>query len=181
MVSGNSFDTCGCKDWTSFLTYNACFPYLHSPVLFIFLLPHLSSPSLSATSPLMPTFSYPSSLISIHHPSYPYPHAYYHTHFLIFLLILIPILTTYMHFYQSFHHLSPFKPTFPYSYMPSIPSKPIKLAPLYPSSRPPSHAHIPLSYPQTNGFRPISTHLTPTTVADTHVSYILCPPPLVIP
>ena len=61
--------------------------------------------------------------------------------------ILIPILTTYMHFYPSFHHLSPFKPTFPYSYMPSIPSKPIRLAPLYPPSRPPSHTHIPLSYP----------------------------------
>ena len=65
----------------------------------------------------------------------------------ISLLILIPILTTYMYFYPSFHHLSPFKPTFPYSYMSSIPSKPIRLAPLYPSSRLPSHTHIPLSYP----------------------------------
>ena len=70
MVSGNNFDTCGCKDWTSFLTYNACFPYLHSPVLFIFLLPHLSSPSLSAISPLMPTFPYqPQHLLTFSVPS----------------------------------------------------------------------------------------------------------------
>ena len=32
--------------------------------------------------------------------------------FLFFLPILIPILTTYMHFHSSFHLLSPFKPTF---------------------------------------------------------------------
>ena len=47
-----------------------------------------------------------------------------------------------MHFYPSCHDLSPFKPTFPYSYTPSIPSKPIRLAPLYPSSHPPSHTHF---------------------------------------
>ena len=104
-------NTCTSTNATINYTRHLCSKRLSSPIP-----PSLHGPTWPHKHPLyIPLTYHPYPPISFTPSSYThYIHAlpFFISPFLFFLPILIPILTTYMHFHSSFHLLSPFKPTF---------------------------------------------------------------------